>query len=146
MTRVHPSKTLRQSTGSAVPADLRLRLETTRLDLRALFRALDQLHMAQQIPRLLHALFELDADLAEALWVLDQPPGRFDWAAMTRDTLASLQRIPAIRQAFLELVEEPARRSLEERTAVVRQMLNVQDAYQDIPGRDPQASMSRLTE
>jgi len=60
-----------------IPADLRARLETSRLDLLALFRALDRLGLAlAEIPqRLIRQLFELDADCAEALWALDQPPG-----------------------------------------------------------------------
>src|SRR5574341_62450 len=59
-----------------VPADLRARLETARLDLLALFRALDRMDLAPaEIPqRLIRQLFELDADCAEALWALDQPP------------------------------------------------------------------------
>jgi hypothetical protein len=51
-----------------VPADLRARLEPARLDLLALFRALDRLDLAPaEIPqRLIRQLFELDADLNEA--------------------------------------------------------------------------------
>ena len=58
-----------------IPPDLKSRLETARLDLLALFRSLDQMDLsAREIPqRLLQQLFELDADYAEALWVLDQP-------------------------------------------------------------------------
>jgi hypothetical protein len=57
-----------------IPLDLRARLEA-RLDLLALFRALDRLHPApEQIPqRLIRQLFELDADYVEAIWGLDQP-------------------------------------------------------------------------
>jgi hypothetical protein len=52
-----------------MPHDLRARLEAARLDLLALFRALDQMDLtALEIPqRLLQQLFELDADCAEAL-------------------------------------------------------------------------------
>jgi len=51
------------------PGDLGARLEAARLDLLALFRALDRMHLsAGEIPqRLLRQLFELDADYAEAL-------------------------------------------------------------------------------
>jgi hypothetical protein len=47
-----------------IPIDLRERLEAARLDLLALFRALDRMHLApEQIPqRLIRQLFELDAD------------------------------------------------------------------------------------
>jgi len=57
-----------------VPADLRPRLEAARLDLLALFRALDQRDLSPaEIPqRLIQRLFELDADCVEALWAIDQ--------------------------------------------------------------------------
>ena len=79
-----------------VPADLRARLEAARLDLLALFRALDRMDLAlAEIPqRLIRQLFELDADFAEALWALDQPPGALDLKLMLRDTLAALDRLP----------------------------------------------------
>lgn len=75
-----------------VPADFRVRLETARLDLLALFRALDRMDLAPlEIPqRLIRQLFELDADYAEALWALDQAPEALDMEAMLRDTLAAL--------------------------------------------------------
>src|SRR5437762_8116628 len=73
---------------SAIPDDLRSRLETARLDLLALFRTLDRLNLsAGEIPqRLLQQLFKLDADYAEALWALDQPASSLDRPAMLRDT------------------------------------------------------------
>ena len=51
-----------------IPVDLRARLEVARLDLLALFRALDRMDLsAEEIPqRLLRQLFERDADYAEA--------------------------------------------------------------------------------
>ena len=68
----------------AVLIDLRARLETARLDLLALFRALDRMDLSPaEIPqRLLRQLFELDADLVEALWALDQPAGHLDLRAI----------------------------------------------------------------
>src|SRR5712692_852259 len=71
-----------------IPGDLPARLEVARLDLLALFRALDRMDLSPvEIPqRLLRQLFELDADFAEALWALDQPEGNFDRRAMLRDT------------------------------------------------------------
>jgi len=67
-----------------IPADLRPRLEAARLDLLALFRALDRMDLSSaEIPqRLIRQLFELDADYAEALWALDQEPGTLDLRAM----------------------------------------------------------------
>lgn len=102
--RQQPKKATIKSrpTPKGVPPDLRQRLETTRLELLALFRALDQLLIAQDLPEELRYLFELDADFAEALWALDQPPGRLDFSAMTRDTLASLADLPNARQDFLD--------------------------------------------
>src|SRR6266446_6179816 len=81
----------------AIPVDLRARLEAARLDLLALFRALDRMDLSPaEIPqRLLRQLFELDADLAEALWALDQPEGNFDRRAMLRDTLTALDPLPS---------------------------------------------------
>ena len=72
-----------------IPGDLRARLEVARLDLLALFRALDRMDLsAQEIPqRLLRQLFERDADYAEALWALDQVEGSLDRRTMLRDTL-----------------------------------------------------------
>src|SRR5580693_2872862 len=79
-----------------IPPDLRPRLETARLDLLALFRALDRMDLTPaEIPqRLLRQLFELDADYVEALWALDQPSGSLDMHAMLRDTLAALEQLP----------------------------------------------------
>jgi hypothetical protein len=79
----------------AIPADLRPRLETARLDLLALFRALDRMDLTPaEIPQhLIRQLFELDADYVEALWGLDQPPGKLGLTAMLRDTLAALEQL-----------------------------------------------------
>jgi hypothetical protein len=77
-----------------IPGDLRARLEVARLDLLALFRALDRMDLsAEEIPQhLLRQLFERDADYAEALWALDQVEGSLDRRAMLRDTLNALAR------------------------------------------------------
>ena len=77
--------------------DLRARLEVARLDLLALFRALDRMDLsAEEIPqRLLRQLFERDADYAEALWSLDQVEGGLDRRAMLRDTLTALDQLPS---------------------------------------------------
>jgi hypothetical protein len=63
-----------------IPGDLRARLVTARLDLLALFRALDRMDLSPiEIPqRLIRQLFELDADFVAALWALDQPPRRLN--------------------------------------------------------------------
>src|SRR5580700_1320974 len=81
---------------AAIPADLRPRLEAARLDLLALFRALDRMDLTPaEIPqRLIRQLFELDADYVEALWGLDQPPGKLSLTALLRNTLAALEQVP----------------------------------------------------
>jgi hypothetical protein len=85
-----------------IPVDLRTRLEAARLDLLALFRALDRMHLTpEQIPqRLIRQLFELDADYVEALWALDQPPGKLNQRAILRDTLAALEQLPTACSRF----------------------------------------------
>lgn len=122
-----------------IPADLRERLEKARLDQLALFRALDHLDLTpQEIPQAeLRELFELDADFAEALWALDQPPGSLDFGAMVRDTLDSLERLPDAREEFLELLAPRAHKPLARLESEVRAELNPQEAYNQVPGRDP---------
>src|SRR5258706_16084125 len=95
-----------------IPADLRARLETARLDLLALFRALDRMDLAPtEIPqRLIRQLFELDADFAEALWALDQAPGTPDLKSMLRD--------------------------LNQLEVTIRSSLLPVEAYNMVPGRD----------
>ena len=120
---------------------LRPRLEQTRLELLALFRALDQLDLLpREIPQmLLRELFEHDADFAEALWVLDQPPDRFDLRAMVRDTEISLGELQSKREQFLRSLTTRARFSLERECKLVTATLAPGEAYMGIPGRDPDA-------
>ena len=123
-----------------VPVDLRTRLETARLDLLALFRALDRMDLsATEIPqRLLRQLFELDADFAEALWGLDQPAGRLNVSAMLRDTLAALDQLPAAITRFRKKLPRRAHPTLANLETSIRRMLNPREAYNMVPGRDPQ--------
>jgi hypothetical protein len=44
-------------------------------------------------PALIRQLFEMDADFAEALCALDQPPGTMDNRLILRDTLAVLEHL-----------------------------------------------------
>ena len=76
-----------------VPADLRTRLEAARLDLLALFRALDRMDLQPaEIPqKLLRQLFQLDADLAEGLWALDRRLAGPLSKAKLRHSLAALE-------------------------------------------------------
>ena len=121
---------------SAIPPGFRERLESTRLELLALYRALDRMLLAQDVPDELRELGELDADLAEALYALDQPPHRFDFAVMVRDTTASLEKLPAAREKFLAQFDGPTRGKLVERAAATRGVLRPEEAYFEIPGRD----------
>lgn len=123
-----------------IPPDLRARLEAARLDLLALFRALDQMDLTSlEIPqRLLQQLFELDADYAEALWALDQPQGTFDLRAMLRDTLAALDQLPDATARFRKHLPKRAHRVLLKLEPILRQSLNPYEAYNMIPGKQPQ--------
>jgi hypothetical protein len=123
-----------------IPADLRTSLEAARLDLLALFRALDQMDLrAGEIPQsLLRQLFELDADYAEALWALDQPPARFKLRAMLRDTSAALERMPQLLAKFHKMLPPRAHAKLPELERAVRKNLNPREAYSMVPSGDPQ--------
>jgi hypothetical protein len=123
-----------------IPADLRPRLETARLDLLALFRALDRMHLTpEQIPqRLIRQLFELDADYVEALWGLDQPPGKLNLQAMLRDTLAALDQLPAACSRLRKNLPLRAQPILAQLELTIRMNLNPAEAYNMVPGRDPQ--------
>jgi hypothetical protein len=123
-----------------IPADLRARLESARLDLLALFRALDQMDLSPaEIPqRLIRQLFELDADYVEALWALDQPPSSLDLHAMLRDTLAALDQLPEACIRFRTTLPRRAHTTLAQVEITVRRGLDPAEAYNMVPGRDPQ--------
>jgi hypothetical protein len=122
-----------------IPVDLRARLETARLDLLALFRALDRMALVPaEIPqRLIRQLLELDADYAEALWALDQPPGTLDLRLMLRDTLVALDQLPEASSRFRKNLPSHAHPILAQLEAAVRRRLLPVDAYSMVPGRDP---------
>lgn len=117
--------------------ELRERCEGGRLELKALFRSLDRRRLLSDLPATLRTAMELDADLAEALWVLDQPKGRFDLRAMERDTVATLARIPASRREVLALLSVDDRELVVQCEKLVRPSLAPHEAYTDVPGRDP---------
>jgi hypothetical protein len=123
-----------------IPADLRPRLEAARLDLLALFRALDRMDLTPaEIPqRLIRQLFELDADYVEALWALDQPSGSLDLHAMLRDTLAALEQLPQACERFRKHLPSRAHPKLPSLEAALRNRLSPVEAYSMVPGRDPQ--------
>jgi hypothetical protein len=129
----------RRSTAE-IPVDLRARLEGARLDLLALFRALDRMDLSPtEIPqRLIRQLFELDADYVEALWALDQPPGSLDLHAMLRDTLAALNQLPEACARFRTNLPRRAQSILAQLEITVRRGLDPAEAYSLVPGPDPQ--------
>ncbi len=93
---------------------------------------------AAEIPqRLIHQLFELDADYVEALWALDQPPGGLDLRAMLRDTLAALEQLPDALVRFRKTLPQRAHSTLPVLELSVRKTLDPLEAYNRVPGRDP---------
>ena len=135
----HAQAMARRSTAE-IPVDLRARLEAARLDLLALFRALDRMDLSPtEIPqRLIRQLFELDADYVEALWALDQPPGSLDLHAMLRDTLAALEQLPEACARFRTNLPHRAQSILAQLEITVRRGLDPAEAYSMVPGRSPQ--------
>jgi hypothetical protein len=127
-----------------IPLDLRARLEAARLDLLALFRALDRMHVApQQIPqRLIRQLFELDADYVEALWALDQPPAKLNPRAMLRDTLAALEQLPAACSRFRKTLPSTAQPTLSKLELTIRSNLSPTEDLQYGPGSVPPERLS----
>ena len=123
-----------------IPGDLRVRLEVARLDLLALFRALDRMDLsAQEIrQRLLRQLFERDADYAEALWALDQVEGSLDCRAMLRGTRTALDQLPSVCARFRKQLPARAHPTLEQLEGSIRKALNPKEAYNMVPGRDPE--------
>jgi len=122
-----------------IPADLQVRLESARLDLLSLFRALDRLNLtADEIPQPeLHDLFELDADFAEALCVLSQPLQGINVEAMVRDTEVSLGALTEAHKFLFQLLPEFSWQPLTALQKNIRRALTVQDAYLSIPDCDP---------
>ena len=122
-----------------VPPDLRLRLEAARLDTLAVLRALDHVHVPPtHLQPQLHTLYQLDADCAEALWALDQPAGTLDLRLMARDTLVSLEALPNARAQVRARLRAAASAALHTLEPTIRASLDPREAYNDVPGRDPQ--------
>jgi hypothetical protein len=124
-----------------IPLDLRSRVEAARLDLLALFRALDQMDLSvPEIPqRLIRQLFELDADYVEALWALDRPRHKLDVHALLRDTLASLDQLCDVSAQFRKNLPRRAHPRLETLQTSIRENLDPREAYNMVPGRDPKS-------
>ena len=88
--------------------------------------------------QLLREMFELDADFAEALWALDQPPNALDFKAMLRDTLAALKNLPVVQAEFLAALPGRSQAPLEKHRKQIRSGLTRDHAYLQVPGRDPE--------
>jgi hypothetical protein len=129
-----PLKSTRRRSWSK--ASLRARCEEARLDLRALYLTLDRRRLLRDLPPPVLVIAELDADLAEALWALDQPRGRIDLDAMERDTVSSLERVPSARDSVLALLDSGDRADVMENLVQVRATLAPEEAYLEVPGRD----------
>ena len=126
-------------TSALIPPDLRSRLEEERLDTLALLRALDQAFVSPAHLPQPHTqqLFELDADCAEALWALGQPPGSLDIRTMVRDTLASLHELPDARENVRTRLPPAATPRVLILEKAIRASLHPGEAYDDVPGRYP---------
>jgi hypothetical protein len=122
---------------------LRPILERARLEILSLIRALDRLGLFQDRPPILNELAELDADLAEALWVLDQEHPKFDLGAMVRDLRVSLEEIPKVCERLLGELSESLRDRVLVVASTILNSLPEREAYNDIPGRDPNAPRVR---
>jgi hypothetical protein len=131
---------MQRRTPAEIPADLRPRLETARLDLLAFFRARARVNLTpEQIPqRLIRQLFELDADYVEALWALDQPRGKLNMRAMLGDTLAALEQLPAACSRLRKTLPSHAQSILAKLERTIRMDLHPAEAYNMVPGRNPQ--------
>jgi len=134
------ARAMARRSATEIPVNLRARLEAARLDLLALFRALDRMDLSPaEIPqRLLRQLFELDADYVEALWALDQPSASLDLRAMLRDTLAALEQLPEACVRFRQNLPRRAHPTLAQLEITVRNELDPAEAYSMVPGRNPQ--------
>lgn len=136
------ARAMARSSATEIPVNLRARLEAARLDLLALFRALDRMDLSPaEIPqRLIRQLFELDADYVEALWALDQPSANLDLdlRAMLRDTLAALEQLPDACVRFRQNLPRRAHPTLAQLEITVRNALDPAEAYNMVPGRNPQ--------
>lgn len=79
----------------------------------------------------------MDGDYAEGLWALDQPEGALDVRAMPRDTLAALEQLPGATERFRKHLPRGAHQILLKLEPPIRQSLSPAEAYNLIPGRDP---------
>ena len=132
---------MKRQSRPSILGNLRKRIETARLDLLALFRALDRVNLApSEIPQsLLRELFELDADFAEGLWALDQPPESLNFRGGLSVALSALENWLEDCDEFLDCLPSRVLQPLVDQRELIRPTLTIQDAYLQVPGRDPNA-------
>jgi hypothetical protein len=104
----------------------------------AVLARLHQLHPRAPDAAPLAALADQDAGCAEALWALDQPAHTLDLATMVRDTTATLTRLPHTRQQVRDALPLPTRDRVTQLERRIHAALDAREAYNDIPGHDPQ--------
>jgi hypothetical protein len=83
-------------------------------------------------------LFEKDADYAQALGALDQREGGSDRRAKLRDAIKALDQLPSARAQFRKRLPTRTHPTLEQLEGSIRKKLNPKDAYNMVPGRDPE--------
>jgi hypothetical protein len=123
-----------------IPIDLRARLEAARLDLLALFRALES-HAsgaAADSATTHPAAIRTRRRLCGSSLGLDQPPGKLNPRAMLRDTLAALEQLPVACSRFRKALPSQAQPTLPQLELTVRVNLSPTEAHNMVPGRDPQ--------
>jgi hypothetical protein len=104
------------------------------------FHALDGMNLSAQIPhRLLRQLLPGDANYAEALWALDQVEGSLD--RMLRD-LKALDRLPPAGDQLRKQLPAGVQPTLEHLESSIRKKLNPKEAYNMVPGRDPEIAQA----
>ena len=74
----------------------------------------------------------------EALSGLDQPPGKLNLHALWRDTPAALEQLPAASSRLRKNLPAHAHTPLSRLELTIRSNLNPAEAYNMVPGRDPQ--------
>jgi hypothetical protein len=78
------------------------------------------------------------ADYVEALWGLDRPPGKLSLPAMLRDTLVAIEQPTDVCSRLRSSLPQRSQPKLPRLEAFIRTQLNPAEAYNMVPGRDPQ--------
>ena len=76
--------------------------------------------------------------MQKLFWALDQAEGSLDRRAMLRDTLTALEQLPSACDRFRKQLPARAHPTLKQLEGGVRKALNPKEAYNMVPGRDPE--------